>query len=319
MILKQFKIKKYDQTYFDLWNNFVANAKNATFLFHRDFMEYHSDRFEDFSLLIFNEKDKLVAILPANKVENELFSHQGLTYGGLFFLDKLDISELREIVALIISFLKEVGIDRLIIKNQPTLYLVNGNDGLDYVLYEYFNAELIKREMNFMIDYHKPLTISKSKLKHFKRVSALGMKIVQENDLSSFWNKVLIPRLVAKHDAKPVHSLQEIQKLRDSFPFNIVQFSVYLDNEILAGIMLFITQNRVKSQYGATTEKGQKYRALDYLFITLIERYKDEGFVFFDMGIASDENELGYNPGLVAQKLEFGCGIYNQDRVSIKL
>jgi hypothetical protein len=52
-------------------------------LFHRDFMEYHSDRFQDYSLLIF-EEDKLIAVLPANRVEDRL-SHQGLTYGGLVY------------------------------------------------------------------------------------------------------------------------------------------------------------------------------------------------------------------------------------------
>ena len=81
--MNSFKIIKYTSGHYNLWNDFVANAKNATFLFHRDFMEYHSDRFEDNSLLIFDEKEKLVAIFPANRIGNELFSHQGLTYGEI--------------------------------------------------------------------------------------------------------------------------------------------------------------------------------------------------------------------------------------------
>ena len=27
------------------WNVFIENAKNSTFLFNRDYMDYHSDRF----------------------------------------------------------------------------------------------------------------------------------------------------------------------------------------------------------------------------------------------------------------------------------
>ena len=83
--MKSFTIRKYQSSDYSLWNEFVANAKNATFLFHRDFMEYHSDRFEDFSLLVFDEKNTLKAILPANRVQDVLHSHQGLTYGGLIF------------------------------------------------------------------------------------------------------------------------------------------------------------------------------------------------------------------------------------------
>ncbi|MFT6748422.1 MAG: hypothetical protein ACJAQ1_000334, partial [Flavobacterium sp.] len=77
-----FSVKQYRSEDYEAWNQFVSEAKNATFLFHRDFMEYHSDRFEDFSLLVFNNKEKLVAILPANRVDESVFSHQGLTYGG---------------------------------------------------------------------------------------------------------------------------------------------------------------------------------------------------------------------------------------------
>ncbi|MEG1026292.1 MAG: FemAB family protein, partial [Flavobacterium sp.] len=87
--MKNLIVKKYTKSDYDIWNDFIDQAKNATFLFHRDFMEYHADRFEDFSLLIF-EDEKLRAILPANKRSNSVYSHQGLTYGGLVFSAKLN-------------------------------------------------------------------------------------------------------------------------------------------------------------------------------------------------------------------------------------
>ena len=80
--MNEFKIVEYTPVYYNLWNNFVTNSKNATFLFHRDFMDYHKDRFNDNSLLVFQDEN-LVAILPANKIETILYSHQGLSYGGL--------------------------------------------------------------------------------------------------------------------------------------------------------------------------------------------------------------------------------------------
>jgi len=84
--LKNYIVRKYQSTDYSTWNEFVATAKNATFLFHRDFMEYHSDRFQDFSLLIFDENQNLKAILPANRLEEVVYSHQGLTYGGLILI-----------------------------------------------------------------------------------------------------------------------------------------------------------------------------------------------------------------------------------------
>lgn len=317
--MSQYTVKKYEPQFYSLWNQFVADSKNGTFLFHRDFMEYHSDRFEDFSLLVFDCIDRLVAILPANKVDNVVYSHQGLTYGGIYFLSKMEIFSITEIVNSIVVFLKRHEIVKMILKNQSSLYLTDGNYGLDFIFSQYFSSELIKREMNFMIDYSNRIMISKSKLKHFNKISKMGLKIIEENDLSNFWEKVLIPCLQTKYNVKPVHSLDEIKSLKSKFPSNIVQFSVYLNDEILAGITLFISKNGVKSQYGASTESGKKYRALDYLFISLIHKYQDEKLAFFDMGTATEENELGYNSGLVGQKLELGCAIYNQDRIQITL
>jgi hypothetical protein len=282
-------------------------------------MEYHRDRFEDFSLLVFDDKNELVAILPANVVGNIIYSHQGLTYGGIYFLSKLEINLLFKIVNTITDFLKKHEINTLVLKNQPSLYLTHGNHGLDFVLSQYFKNQLIKREMNFMIDYSKTIMISKSKFKHYKKISKLGLKIIEETNLSQFWEKVLIPCLQTKYNTKPLHSIEEITKLKSKFPSNIVQFSVYFNDEILAGITLFMSKNGVKSQYGATTENGKKYRALDFLFISLIEKFRLEKYHFFDMGTASEENEIGYNLGLVKQKLELGCAIYNQDRIQITL
>jgi hypothetical protein len=46
------------------WDEFVARAKNGTFLFFRQYMDYHADRFHDHSLLFF-EENRLLALLPA--------------------------------------------------------------------------------------------------------------------------------------------------------------------------------------------------------------------------------------------------------------
>ena len=64
------KIVKYTVEQKNNWNDFVKNSKNTHFFFQRDYMEYHSDRFEDFSLMILDETDKLIAILPANVKED---------------------------------------------------------------------------------------------------------------------------------------------------------------------------------------------------------------------------------------------------------
>ena len=83
MYKKIINIERYTAEKAAEWDEFVAKSKNGTFLFDRNYMDYHADRFADFSLMFYNDKHKLCALLPANIDDGTLYSHQGLTYGGL--------------------------------------------------------------------------------------------------------------------------------------------------------------------------------------------------------------------------------------------
>jgi hypothetical protein len=314
--VKTYTVRLYQKTDFDLWNDFVTKAKNATFLFHRNFMEYHEDRFLDYSLIVETE-NKWVAVLPANSVENQVFSHQGLTYGGLVYDAKLDVEKVRLVVDSVFDFLRKQEKNNLIYKPILPFYTQNSSEEIAYFLF-YNNAKLYRKDLNLAIDFTKKWSVSKSKMKHFRRISTLDLEIRQDQNFEVFWNAVLIPRLKEKHQTKPVHSLAEIKKLAHQFPENIVQYNVYFEDEIVAGITLFHFSNGIKSQYGATTILGEKMRALDFLFITLIEAFKDE-VDFFDMGTVTEDNATGYNPGLLKQKEELGCSVYTQDFYTLSL
>ena len=49
-----FEIRKYNDADKEVWNAYVEHARNATFLLNRSYMDYHSDRFHDHSLMIFH-------------------------------------------------------------------------------------------------------------------------------------------------------------------------------------------------------------------------------------------------------------------------
>ena len=81
--LQQLRVQRYQPADKARWDAFVGDAKNSTFLFRRDYMDYHQERFVDHSLMIL-EGAEIVALLPANiDRHGVLVSHQGLTYGGL--------------------------------------------------------------------------------------------------------------------------------------------------------------------------------------------------------------------------------------------
>ena len=48
------EIHRYTAAYHRDWNDFVSESSNGTFLFLREYMEYHADRFTDYSLLVYD-------------------------------------------------------------------------------------------------------------------------------------------------------------------------------------------------------------------------------------------------------------------------
>ena len=77
----QLNIVRYTAEQKTVWDSFVATSKNGTFLFMRDYMDYHADRFADHSLM-FYKGGRLIALLPGNESDDTYYSHGGLTYGG---------------------------------------------------------------------------------------------------------------------------------------------------------------------------------------------------------------------------------------------
>jgi hypothetical protein len=308
--MTKFTVKKYEQKDFAIWNDFIGQAKNATFLFHRNFMEYHKDRFDDFSLLIF-ENQKLVAVIPANKQGNSVHSHQGLTYGNLVYNDLARQSSIIEIFKSVLIFLNENKISKLNIKILPSIYNLKPAEEILYSLF-LAEAKLIRRDSLSVIDLSQSNNLSKIRKRNFKKAASKELIIKEENNFESFWDKILIPNLYKRHNAKPVHSIEEISRLQSLFPQNIHQFNVYFEDKIIAGTTVFETETVAHCQYISKNEDENNLGALDFLFQYLIqERFAKKRF--FDFGISNENQGKNLNEGLSYWKESFGAGTIVHD------
>lgn len=298
-----FSVKRYTAEDKFLWHQFMETSKNATFLFQRDFMEYHADRFTDHSLLVL-KKGKPVALLPANIADNTLYSHQGLTYGGLILHKKVKLKEVAAIFSSVLQFLNEKGIETLQIKMLPKIYNRLPADELDYLLF-IASAERVRADVLSVIDNKNPLRIATNRLEGVKKAQKQGLRIVEENDFKGFWEKILTPNLALRHQALPVHSLGEITDLASKFPINIVQFNVYKDNEIVGGATIFETEAVAHVQYISANADKQQLGTLDFLFEYLItERFRNKRY--FDFGTSNENHGKNINEGLLYWKECFG-------------
>lgn len=308
--MKKYTIKIYETTEFESWNAFIDKAKNATFLFHRDFMEYHCDRFQDYSLIVL-DKEKWVAVLPANYVGNEVFSHQGLTYGGLVYSEKVKLASVIEIFQSLLFFLNQNKIEKLFIKTIPSIYHQKPAEELNYALF-LVKAQLERRDSLAVLDLTKPYFISKTRKECIRRGLKNNLIIKEELNFKLFWDKVLEPNLDKKHQAKPVHSLQEIEMLQKKFPNNIRHFNVYYENEIVAGTTIFVSDKVAHPQYVSGMSNKNELGSLDFLYYHLITSvFKDKHF--FDFGISNEEQGRKLNSGLVFWKESFGASSIAHD------
>ncbi|MFR8206343.1 MAG: hypothetical protein ACLU99_08405 [Alphaproteobacteria bacterium] len=83
------KVLHYTPEKKQIWDDFVNHSKMPMFMFNRDFMEYHRDRFQDASIMFYNDSDDLIAVMPASRHDTEIRSHGGLTYGGIICAEKM--------------------------------------------------------------------------------------------------------------------------------------------------------------------------------------------------------------------------------------
>lgn len=313
--MKNYTVRLYQGNDYDNWNAFIGQAKNATFLFHRDFMEYHSDRFQDYSLIVL-DGEKWVAVLPANVVGNVIFSHQGLTYGGLVYSEKLKLASVIVIFKGVLSFLNENKKEKLQVKLIPSIYHQKPAEELHYALF-LADAQLIRRDSMAVIDLSKKPLIANGRSEGIKKGQKNKLEIREVDDFEEFWNEILIPNLAKKHQAKPVHALEEIIKLKAFFPENIRQFNVYQNGIIVAGTTIFETPTVAHCQYISGKEDKNELGGLDLLFYQLIsETFKNKRF--FDFGTSNENQGRKLNNGLSYWKESFGASTIVHDFYELK-
>ncbi len=308
--MKNYTVRRFETHDAAIWNAFIKQAKNATFLLERDFMEYHADRFVDESLLVF-EAASLVAVVPANRQGSTLYSHQGLTYGGFVFAENSKLSEVIAIVRTVLDFLHHQKIQTLQLKLIPSIYTTCFAEEIEYVLF-LLQANLVRRDCLSVLDLTQNYSLSTDRKQGVKRGAKNELEIKEVTDFESFWNTILIPNLKEKHGAKPVHSLEEIKRLHKLFPDNIRQFNVYHQEELVAGTTIFVSNKVAHSQYISGNGDKNQLGSLDFLHNHLItEVFKDKHY--FDFGTSHEDNGRKINAGLLYWKESFGAKTTVQD------
>lgn len=298
------------------WDCFVSTCRTPLFFFQRDFIEYHGTRWCEASLLFYQE-NTLVAVLPACREGDNLSSHPGLTYGGLLLSMRVGAQAVLEIVQALLSYAKGAAYKKIVYKCIPSIFFSQSSQEDLYALFNLAQARLTRRDLSSVIYLEERLKLSKGRKWMLGKAKKACFCVENSQNWSLFYEQLRVT--LARHHVSPVHSLSELQHLAQLFPDHIQLKIVREQEELLASLLLFNFKTTVHTQYIASSERGRKEGALDFLIEQSIQHSQQQGFRYFSFGRSTEEQGKLLNEGLIAQKESFGARGLSLDCYEIDL
>lgn len=305
------EIKRYMDEDKEIWNNFNRHSKNHLFMFDRNYMDYHKDRFQDHSLMFFND-DELIALFPACQKDAVIQSHGGLTFGGIVSNDKMKQHTMNDCFDVLVEYARHNNINKIIYKTIPHIYHTQPSEEDRFSLFAW-NAKLVTVDVSTFLNLSSPLKMPKGRKSQISRARREGVQIVVLTGEDAYKTFIDLENevLEERHDTHAVHTASELKMLHDRFPDNIHLYAALKDGKMIGGTVVYEYEEVVHTQYMATNEEGRTIGALDLCVSTIIENYRNNK-KWLDFGISTEHGKIYLNEGLVSQKEGFGgrTGVY---------
>ncbi len=314
-MLKTVIIRLYQPAEHEIWNSFLLQSNTPLFLFHRQFMTYHQHRFADHSLLFYTHKNELIALLPANLVQNNqekyLYTHQGLTFGGFITKTTCSFVTQQQLWQNLQQYCHEQGICKIVYKTVPSFLQVCPSATDEFLLQT-------QPKITCQIDLNSilPLQANQSwvalqnkwqqrKFRNLRKAIDAKLEIQLTNTVyEQFW-ELLTSNLASRFGVQPTHSWVEVANLATIFPSKIFLFTVWRSATLVAGTVLFDYGQTLHAQYIAANAEGKSCGAIDFLFAYLLEKYW-QNYSYFSFGISNTRHPLTMNTGLLEWKQGWG-------------
>jgi len=209
-----------------------------------------------------------------------------------------------KIFGVLMEYLKVQGIKKLIYKVIPHIYHTIPAEEDLYALFLH-NAKLVRRDVSSTIFMRGKISFSKGRKWSINKSKINRLRVRRNYDFRTFM-MIEGDNLKRKYNVKPVHTAEEIQLLANRFPENIKLFSAYMNDNMVAGVIVYESENVAHMQYIAANDEGKKLLSIDFIFDFLInEYYKNKKY--FDFGISTEKEGRFLNIGLITFKEEFGA------------
>lgn len=281
-------------------------------MFDRNYMDYHSDRFVDHSLMFYDENEKLVALLPVSEKENNLYSHGGLTYGGFITDTKMKQHTMNDCFEALLKYAKVQNVNTITYKCIPHIYHKQASEEDRFALFAN-GAKLTTVDVSTYVNLSNPLKMPKGRKAQISRARREGVEVEELTELADFEAFITLENevLSERHDTKAVHTGAELKLLHDRFPDGVKLLGALKEGTLIAGTVIYVYDQVVHTQYMAANTEARVIGALDLAVNSIIEIYKGKK-LWLDFGISTEHGRIYLNEGLASQKEGFGgrTGVY---------
>ncbi len=298
------------------WTSFVETSNNGTIFHTPAFLDYHPDgRFNNYHLLVTGSNGSIVAVVPAalSEIDGETWfrSYPGASYGGPVFDDRMGLDKVQKIIDSLIVYCRKQGFAGIEMTPPPLCYFRRPHNYIDFSLVRKgFGYK--KRELTGVIDLRRlgeeiDLGFTQSAKRGVKKAVKSGLTVIEDNDYSRFY-PVLANNLKDRHNVKPTHSLEELNRLRDILGQPAVRqfITVNPEGEVLAGMIMFHCNPRTTlAFYISHNEQHQAMRPVNLVYREVIDWARKMGYHYLDLGTYTLDMEVNY--GLCRFKESFSA------------
>ena len=304
-------VKRYAPGLAADWLKILANSRNGVFFFDRNFIEYHGDRFTDFSAVAYLDGEP-VALLPAciDVASGHVSSHSGLTFGGVVLKRELRGDVAIKLIYALLNSLKEWDAQTLTVKLLPQVFATYPSAETEYALWRR-GFSLVRRDLSSILPLQNSLPFNTSKAQSVRKARKASL-IVGIASVAGF-HALLEDVLIRQHGVSPVHSLEEMELLVARFPERIYVRAATKGDELLAGALIFNYGHIWHTQYLASSDAGRELGALDLVIDSVIDEARSQGVTHLSFGTSTEQAGTALNQGLIWQKESYGARSITHD------
>lgn len=300
------------------WDAFVRRCPKGTLVHTQRFLGYHGDRFEDRSLFV-ERGSKAVAVFGAvthPHRPDEVVSHLGSTFGGPL-LPKVAAGESTyDALRAIGAHYRREGARRLVLKLAPA-HLSEQPDEPELSALFRLGARIDRVDLWSVIALDRAR--KRKDIASARRGRQLGVQVAIEDEVDTYVEvHALLEETLRRHDARPVHSPNELIDLRERVGDDQELWVARLaDGSIGAAAWLLRHRPGVwHTQYLAASPSARDARALDVLLDDLVTRLSDSGARILSFGASTEDGGRRLNGPLHAFKSKLGGGAVVQHHAS---